>query len=373
MPTVVGTKSPNNRVVELDALRALAAINLMLFHFTHVYTVKYGYSSELGWEWPYGKYGVQLFFMLSGYVNAMTLFRKQQPGDFIASRLIRIVPLFMLAIGLNLIVLVLAPHAGVIGYSWEQVATNLTIMPNLFGHECLEPVTWTLQVELLFYAIMIGLFWASRQVGLWRPLLTYLGFSLVAGLILRMADPNSAHWAGLTTAWIGQLLIVKYFPLFAMGISLYELRSGRSQPAICALGLILAATVFHVIDDHDHNPVVTLLLLGGLSLAAYGRLPWLGAGPLLFISGISYSLYLLHNNLGCVLIHQLDRWGIPPNLCLVVAVVFAVTTAGLVTKYFERPLSRRLRSVWQNYRGRRAVVECENPVAAPASQSAPSR
>ena len=82
--------SKTKRIVELDALRGLAAINLLLFHFTHVYEVKYGYISPLGWEFPYGKYGVQLFFMLSGLVNAMTLMRKQNPGDFLASRMIRI-------------------------------------------------------------------------------------------------------------------------------------------------------------------------------------------------------------------------------------------------------------------------------------------
>ncbi|MFG0267113.1 MAG: acyltransferase family protein, partial [Rhodopirellula sp. JB055] len=72
---------PHRRILELDALRAMAAINLVLFHFTHVYAVKFGFSSPLGGEWPYGAYGVELFFILSGFVNSMSLMRRGKPTD----------------------------------------------------------------------------------------------------------------------------------------------------------------------------------------------------------------------------------------------------------------------------------------------------
>ncbi|MGI9517800.1 MAG: acyltransferase family protein, partial [Pirellulaceae bacterium] len=92
------------RIVELDSLRALAALNLVLFHFTHVYAVKYGYTSPLGFEFPFGKYGVQLFFMLSGFVNAMTLLKKRKSADFLASRIIRICPSYWSVIVINLLI-----------------------------------------------------------------------------------------------------------------------------------------------------------------------------------------------------------------------------------------------------------------------------
>ena len=101
------TVSPGKtkRIVELDSLRAIAALNLVLFHFTHVYTVKYGYTSPLGFEFSFGKYGVQLFFMLSGLVNAMTLLRKRQPVDFLAARVIRICPAYWSVIVINLLII----------------------------------------------------------------------------------------------------------------------------------------------------------------------------------------------------------------------------------------------------------------------------
>ncbi|HMP80851.1 MAG TPA: acyltransferase family protein, partial [Pirellulaceae bacterium] len=121
----------SRRVAELDALRALAAINLMLFHFTHVYSVKYGYSSPLGWEWPYGKYGVQLFFMLSGLVNAMVLTRIGSAAEFLGRRMIRILPAYYLVIGLNLVLLTWLPLSLQGSYTWDQVLANLTVVPSL--------------------------------------------------------------------------------------------------------------------------------------------------------------------------------------------------------------------------------------------------
>ncbi len=94
--------APHPRILDLDALPAAAAINLVRFHFTHVYSVKYGYSSPLGFVWPYGAYGVEIFFILSGYINSMSPMR------------------------------------------------------HVFGCECLAPVIWTLQIEMTFYATLVG-------------------------------------------------------------------------------------------------------------------------------------------------------------------------------------------------------------------------
>ncbi|MEP2310610.1 acyltransferase family protein, partial [Rhodopirellula bahusiensis] len=170
---------PHRRILELDALRAMAAINLVLFHFTHVYAVKFGFSSPLGGEWPYGAYGVELFFILSGFVNSMSLMRRGRPTDFVAARLIRIVPLFLMVICANLWIVTFAPLNGQ-PISTEQFLANLTLMPRVFGYECIDPVMWTLQVEMMFYFVLVTLFckgYLQRYFVGWGSL-------LVASLVL---------------------------------------------------------------------------------------------------------------------------------------------------------------------------------------------
>lgn len=351
----------STRIYELDALRALAAINLMLFHFTHVYQTKYGFIDPLGFEWPYGKYGVQLFFMLSGYVNAMTLCRKGQPGEFVIARLIRILPSFLFVVGLNLVLLMMMPIRAHSEWSFSQIAANLTLMPNLLGFECLEPVTWTLQVEVLFYGFAVVMFLAgvlrsqatNVSTFVWFLLLCFIG----GWIVLDLGDPGNLNWAGQTIVWISQLLLLNYMPLFFMGIFLHRIRMANGRLSINAIMIGLSMFVFHWIDNHGHNPVVSMMLLGLLGMAAYGRIPLLRWKPFVFISTISYSLYLLHNNLGCVAIYYLQQWGIPSVHCLIITIGFTILISTLATYYFERPISKWLRTVWQKYQESRSVVQ----------------
>lgn len=369
----------SSRITELDALRAMAAINLMLFHYTHVYSVKYGFTSPLGFEFPWGKYGVQLFFMLSGLVNAMTILKKQDAGAFLVSRGLRILPCYYIVIALNLVLLFLMPLSATAQWSWSQIAANLTVMPNLLGYDCLEPVFWTLQVEVLFYGMLILLFakgWLNRPLP-----------AVVVGLILsvagclgidRLVQQMPAESGVLIYAqFVRQLFLLDYFPLFAVGILLNDIwRRIQGQapelPAVestyamtgSGLGIFAALMAFHCIDAHGHNPLVSVGLTALLTLALFRRLPILRWKPLVFISGISYMLYLLHDNLGSVLIHWLNKsLGLSPQISFGIALPSAIAVATLATYYLERPITGALRKRWLSTGSRSASGKTKSGVA----------
>ncbi len=338
----------SRRIIELDALRALAAINLLLFHFTHVYQVKYGYVGSLGFELPYGKYGVQLFFMLSGFVNAMTILKKRDASDFVVNRLVRIYPAFWMVVMLNVLLFSVAPiHLGTL--STQQVFANFTAIPGLFGEGSMEPVTWTIQVEMLFYGIILVLFLTGALDKPLRTIAVLVTFSLVGCLCMDyMASINpDAYGLSFLTFFRG-LLILDYLPLFAIGMLLHEIYSGRSGRWANIGGVVFSAIVFHVIDDHGHNPVVTIGFIGLLTASAYGKLPVLRLKPFVFISTISYALYLMHNNLGCVLIYYMNHAGIHPLVCMVAVTALMTVVAALFTYKLEQPLTRFLKTQWQH-------------------------
>ena len=331
----------STRIVELDCLRALAAINLLLFHFTYVYQVKYGFIDPLGFMWPYGKYGVQLFFMLSGFVNAMTLLRKRDPKKFLVGRVIRICPSYWTAIAMNLVLLTMVPLTA-ISFDGPQLMANLTIMPNLFGYECVEPVTWTLQIELFFYAIMIVLFVSGA---LRYPLTT---FSILVSVSAIVCSADAFVTEGTTLALalnvLKTVLILDHLPLFAIGVFLNQIKNKDGNRWGNLAGILFSAVVFHLIDHRDHNPAVTVFFIGLLAMSAYGKLPVLRFKPLVFVSTISYSLYLLHNNFGCVLMYHANQLGLPAIGCLILATGASVALAYAVTRWFEQPFSRWLRN-----------------------------
>lgn len=341
--------SKANRIFELDALRALAAINLMLFHFTWVYAEKYGFTTDIAFKYPYGKYGTQLFFMLSGLVNAMTLLRRPSASEYLKSRSIRILPPFLLVLVLNLFLVQWLPLRDHVQLSAATVAANATLVPGLLGHEWIEPVTWTLQVEVQFYAALLLLFVSGA---LRRPFWPLIGCLLFCGLY--GAWSNQANEAALGSQfyawsrWWREALIIDYFPLFAIGIFIHQgyLERRLSDKVRYAIGVLVAAIVFHAIDLRHSSPIATLALVGLLVAAQYGKLPVLRIKPLLFISGISYSLYLLHNNLGTVIIYYLNHSGVPPLACFAITMVLVIAISALVAYGIERPLGRFIYRLW---------------------------
>ena len=355
----------SSRIVELDVLRAIAALNLLLFHFTWVYSSKYGFDSPLGVMFPFGKYGVQLFFMLSGFVNLFALLRKKPTSaDFAVGRAIRIVPSFWLIVLFNVVLLSMFPML-------QQDVTvggtlaNLTIMPQLFGAECMEPVTWTLMVEVLFYGFLLYLLRSKR---LYQPLMSTMMFVLAMCVIGGLGNQFiQQHYSGTTFgecfAFVDRLCFFRWMPLFSIGILLHEIKIKRGTFSHNSLGIFASAVAFHVIDQKHHNPVVTVILLALLGLSAFGKLPVLRLKPLVFIGSISYSLYLFHNNLGTALIHWMETIGVNSIVAFTIGTLAMIALSALITYRFEQPASKLLRSQWAKFKQRPLVAKTIKAIA----------
>ncbi len=349
LPASEPVLKPHRRILELDALRALAAINLVLFHFTHVYAVKFGYSSPLGFEWPFGAYGVEMFFILSGFVNSMSLMRRGKPVDFVAARLIRIIPIFLLVIIANLWILRLAPMHETV--STSRFLANMTLLPRVLGYECVDPVMWTLQIEMMFYATLVILFKTGALKRYFLGWGTLLALSLVVCPTLDSYESayGGSGWFVAATA-VRRMMLLDFVPLFAIGFLLYMIKTKTGRRWQNILGIVAAASVFHCIDHGKHNPAATALIIGLVTMSAYGKVPVLRFKPLVYVSTISYALYLCHNNLGCALIHRFDQSGIEPQFCFLIAVVFSFAMAIIVTNRIEQPITNALRLAWTRYR-----------------------
>ena len=347
--------TPHRRILELDALRAIAAINLVLFHLTWVYAEKYGYTSGLGFRWAFGAYGVEMFFILSGFVNSMSLLRRKKPADFVAARMIRVVPVFLLVIVANVWILQLAPMNQIV--STSQFLANLTLLPRIFGYECVDPVMWTLQIEMMFYVTLVVMFKVGALDRYFRGWGILLAMSVVFCPLLdslALAHDGSS-WFAMATA-IRRLMLLDFVPLFAIGFLLYMIKTGVGKKWQNVLGIVAAASVFHLIDHGKHNPVATALIIGLVTACAYGRVPVLRVKPLVYISTISYAVYLCHNNLGCVIIHRLDMAGVPPVACFVIALAFTFSVAVIVTHRIEQPITNFLRERWTQFRNPRSEM-----------------
>ncbi|MEM6979652.1 MAG: acyltransferase, partial [Planctomycetota bacterium] len=179
----------------------------------------------------------------------------------------------------------------------------------------------------------------------------FVGWGLVVALsyvlcpsLDSMAATQSERWWFAAASGLRQCFVLDFAPLFAIGFLLYQFKTRVGSRWQNVIAMLVSAWVFHQIDHGKHNPAATALIVGVVAMAAYGKIPVLRWQPIMLISTISYPLYLCHNNIGCVLMHTFDGVGVPPWLCLVIAIAFSLSMAILITRRVEQPMTKWLRS-----------------------------
>jgi peptidoglycan/LPS O-acetylase OafA/YrhL len=331
----------SHRLIALDALRGLAALAVVLFHFTTRFEQLYAPATRPWLSFPLGHYGVNMFFIISGFVIFMTLERTTKPMDFVVSRFSRLFPAYWVAIALTfLITHTLGLPGKLVGVG--TAFANGVMLHGLFGVPHVDGVYWTLEVELLFYMGMLLPYMAGQ--------LHRIHLVLLLVLAVRWVYFISARVWGIDLPWtIYRLLILEHLPWFALGIAIYTAtratpRQRRAWPIATALAslLTLGAT------DAWAKALLALALAGLVVLAASGRAPLLTWRPLVWLGTISYPLYLLHENIGWSVMLQLVGASIPIEAAIGLSLVAVMMLADCVSRTVERPAMRAIRARYRS-------------------------
>jgi peptidoglycan/LPS O-acetylase OafA/YrhL len=274
-------KQPGHFNNAVHALRAFAALMVFGVHLCDSFnTYFFPHCELLNEAMPYikrfGTFGVELFFVISGYV-IMNSLERHSLREFLLRRLVRIYPVFCF------FTLVFFALNGVLELHQESTSLralllNLTFLDIYFGTPALSPNAWSLTFEANFYLLAgLGCFLLRKHATL--PLVL-LG---VASLAFLLRFPIAAYFV------IGCLLYA--------GRHLQPASLPRSAEfAVFAVWCTLAATV-----DHEAISVANVALLGATALLFFvtttrdGSLTQIAAwNAVFFIGTISYSFYLTH-------------------------------------------------------------------------------
>ncbi len=329
-------------VVELDALRGIAAVAVMLYHYTTRYAEVVGHAGRLPLDFSVGMYGVHLFFLISGFVIFMTLERTRTGMDFVVSRFSRLFPGYWAAMAIT------AAVVWAVGLPQQRIPLrdlllNATMVQDFLGAQELDGSYWTLQIELFFYAQM--LFWfALGLLGRIRW--------VIAGWLLLSALAGWCQKSGWHFSYtLGELLILRYIPFFAIGILFYRMRTRAAERRLDAAMIGLALLSIGI----GQPPV--LLLVAGVCCAIFalfslGWLRFLNLPLFAFLGAISYSLYLIHQSVGFAAIWRLERAGVPAWAAVPLAMALAFALAALLSYRVEKPAMNWIRAEWRRRRTR---------------------
>jgi peptidoglycan/LPS O-acetylase OafA/YrhL len=145
-----------NRILELESLRGIAALSVLYYHYTYFFRpyMKYEFSST--WDFKYGHHGVELFFMISGFVIFMSLDRVNNVKEFLHKRFVRLYPTYWICLLITLVVLFFN-NTHEFNFTINEKALNILMFQGLFNIKNVDGSYWTLLPELLFYVSMIVL------------------------------------------------------------------------------------------------------------------------------------------------------------------------------------------------------------------------
>jgi peptidoglycan/LPS O-acetylase OafA/YrhL len=337
------------RVRSLDALRGIAASAVVLFHITTGFDQEQffpGYESSW-FQFELGRYGVQLFFVISGFVILWSLRRVEGLGQFAGGRFSRLYPpywgslLFVTAyIWIVDRFVVALPQ---LDFSWVQFLANLTMVPQWFGQKELDGVYWTLAIEMAFYILAGFLFWVglTKRTRIVKTLVVIYAITLLVGLA------NSFSSSGGTSN--------NYLHFFVSGMALFTLLDEPGKDKWIKTALVFGAPIVEAAQRQEGATLVSIVIVTLMYLAVHGRLNFLENRPLLWLGSISYSLYLMHAFPSYITMKLLLDEGLDRQLVNLIAIAQSVLLAVILHKLVEKPVTRWLKVRWGLGRPRHRV------------------
>jgi peptidoglycan/LPS O-acetylase OafA/YrhL len=333
--------APSN-FLTIQALRAIAALLVVAYHAFDMWGARVN-STAPGVSWTNGAAGVDIFFIISGFVMVVSSRRiASHPHSwwaFIQHRIVRIVPLYWLLTTAKLVlVFFFADLALRSSLDFDYVARSFLFFPVVDGaghFRPLLPVGWTLTYEFLFY-LLFALALALR-VDVLRVLVPGLGLFGVVALF------RAESWPAWTILF--NTIVIEF--IFGVLLAKLTLRGWR-LPAGVASGLVVTGFALILVVPEGSESLRTLtwgfpalaIVSGAVSLesrAAIALPRWL-----LGLGDASYSIYLTHGftlpvlGLAVVFFH----WtGLQVEALMILTCLVASSIVGsIVYMVVERPI-----------------------------------
>ena len=333
------------RVNELDLMRFLAALAVVFHHYllngfaANFQTIApYPLLSSL---FRYGYLGVDLFFMISGFVILMTA-SSGSLRHFVLSRLVRLYPAFWICCTITFVAILTIGSPDYIA-TFSQYLVNMSMLSGFMDVESIDSAYWSLFVELKFYALVaivlllgrvqqiesLFIFWLVATVALVIYPMFHLRFVLL--------DDYSANFiAGATfffiwsrgMTWVRGLVIVAAWlcALYQSTVDVHE---------------------FEIRIRNDLSPFVIAAIVSAffviMGMVACKQTGVIGRANWLWLGAITYPLYLLHQGLG-FMIYNVAYTKINAHILFWSLVIGMLLLAFLIHIAVERPVAKLMKN-----------------------------
>lgn len=355
----------------LDLIRFASACLVLLFHLGYSTwqpesgardIVRGAYAIPEASLFWFGGMGVQIFFVISGFVIANSA-QGASPYGFFRSRALRLYPAAWICATVSLITLLAFTERPVLNLLWRYLH-SITLFPL---SPWIEGVYWTLAAEIIFYALMFLLI-AARRLDRLETFSNLMGGISIAFIALVACNRNGLvqieHLEGFRKT-VGRYLPLWYGVFFSLGMNLWLFTRRRLSKASAVYTVALFLTccfqiylAFHgtdieegISDDGSRQawqvPVfVFIVAMAGLFASTHWpavdrSIPLFAREPLRRLGLVTYPLYLIHFSLGVILIKALIATGVSPMLAFVASSVLVFLLCLYIATQLEPALRQR--------------------------------
>lgn len=287
------------RIDYLDGLRGVAAIAVVLQHVAERIIIADPASGSILRPvfldlFNAGRFGVALFFLISGFVIPFSFKEPRPLLRFALSRFFRLYPAYWLSLMLAL--LIFPPLTGE-SYSTPRILANVTMAQAAFEQRDVIGAYWTLFIELAFYGLCMGLF-ATRLLSDWRAVIGAIIAAL--GISFAVATYASLHGSHLPANVPLNIALMFLGTLMRRAWLEQDIGAKRWVVVVSAAWASLVPPILWLTPSQPDMPItpfsfcIAYWLALGLFIAA-SRLKVPKGKAFLWLGVVSYSIYLFHD------------------------------------------------------------------------------
>ena len=354
----------NTRIELLDSFRSIAIILVMLYHYFERWRMPIHKENLYDYDLPtdffkYGYLGVELFFIISGYVIAYTLMRTDSFSIFWKKRMIRLFPTMLLCSLITFVVFTLFDSTMLFqsSHKIENFFFSLTFLSPLipidllgFNLNYMDGSYWSLWVEIQFYFIVSLVYFFNKEKFFVRFLiLSVLGF--FASIFMGSNTGNELLSIIFTEKMISNIKLMftifnvfEYNLWFVFGVILFKLHGNKGNVKLLATFFLIVLLQLYFLRDFVVIMFSLSFICLFLLLIYYQKALWVLNNKLISNVGVaSYSLYLIHQNIGVLIITKLEKYFGVYNFILPLLIMTGLTVFSYYSyKWIEQPLSKIL-------------------------------
>ena len=340
-----------NRIYQIDLFRFLAALFVVFFHYFFR-----GYSadkmsnlnfSEIGNFFKYGYLGVDIFFIISGFVISLSI-RDRSLINFFISRISRLYPIYWISVLFTFIVIIFFGAPRYVADT-KQFIANLTMFQNYMGIESMDAVYWTLYIEMKFYIFVIGSYLILnkfKEIKLDYLIYSWLSLSLIYPFLDKISFINIAD----------HFFFFNWSSYFISGIIFYQIyKSKLNSKYAILLSISFLLSLYHAISrikesvlhyNTEFSPYVisVIIVLFYLLMLAVSckKLNNINYPGLTKIGILTYPLYLIHENIGFIIFNNLENY-VNKYVLVISTTILMIFLSYILSEFYEPRMSRYLK------------------------------